>query len=378
MFSFTHPFSPHAGVSFEGNYNKFRLPSQASLILIISAVPAAARTATNNGQPPSSKKAFMITIHYASPDSKHFWQRSYYPESFDIQVLTDASDTSKPTDGFRIKWDQGEFAWDSASADGECKDRVWWVLNTKEVRFEATTASGGPISGGERRPWRPHDIRSTPAGPLVHLPLPIQWHVHSVDSQAEFQFEQRDLAPGEFQLDPLDGKGEARVHIEKNWAVSFPKAYIWVQARDHHDATGITIAGGHALPGIQAFLVGYHGSLVPFLSFQPPTSCSVFGLPLGQHSKIDFARRSVQLEIRGWFRRLTVDVRADADSFFDLAAPLKTGHEPGYCAQSFGATVKVEVAQRRWPWSGWEVVEEKRFERGSLEFGGEYYKPHSD
>ena len=208
------------------------------------------------------------------------------------------------------------------------------------------------------------------------LPLPIQWHVHSLASTADFELEIKSDEPDN-QVHPSDRTGLATAHIEKNWAQSFPKSYIWVQARDDERNTGVTLSGGTALPGVEAFLVGYHGQKTGFLGFRPPTSICLLGISLGLHSEIDFNRRLAVIDIKGWFRRVRVACHAAPETFFDLAAPLPTGHAPGYCTQSFAATIQVEVYERSWPWAAWRLAETETFERGSLEFGGGHYKPHT-
>jgi hypothetical protein len=75
-------------------------------------------------------------------------------------------------------------------------------------------------------------------------------------------------------------------------------------------------------------------------------------------------------------------------SFFNMSAPLSTGHAPAYCAQTFGATISTTVYERQWFGSGWSVlnggwgewkeVERREWERGSLEFGGGFYRDHME
>jgi hypothetical protein len=366
-------YAPHLGVQFEGYYSKFRLPSQSSVLLIVSAVPAAAKAAQRSSDASdiaSSRKAFLITFIYSSPDSTTHWKREYYPEDFKIDQLHDQTRSigpSEPKHGFKTTWDQGEFSWRSGSEDGSVKDTVFWRLNTKEVDFTATTT-------GKGIPWRPEDADSTPGGIFARFPLPIQWHVHTVQTPCSFDLDIKSEEPGA-QLRQGDDRGEAWVHAEKNWAQSFPTGYTWIQGRDPIKKTGICVAGGQALPGVQAYLLGYQGVKTPFISFKPPSSVSVLGISFGLASDISFDKKTVVVDVKGWFRRLRVVANCDdADTYFDLAAPLATGHAPGYCTQTFDATVKVQVYERSWPWSAWTVVETETFERSSLEFGGDFYK----
>jgi tocopherol cyclase len=177
--------------------------------------------------------------------------------------------------------------------------------------------------------------------------------------------------------------------------VSFPSAYMWIQARDHDRSTGICLAGGTLVPGVQAYLVGYQGDPYPlpsssstspeesprrFVSFMPPSSTSLPSLSLGLISSIDWPSRCAEVDIKGWFTRIRITAHCEPDTFFNIAAPLNTGHAAEYTTQSFAAIVEVTVWERTWPlpWSAWRQVERNVFERGSLEFGGGFYKSHSD
>ncbi|WVQ99777.1 hypothetical protein IAU59_006919 [Kwoniella sp. CBS 9459] len=323
-------YAPHSSATFEGYYNRFRLPSGASVCLIVSSVPKA------------ENRPFMISFTHVNPDGSEWWQRNYWPKKWDVK--------SGQGDDYEIHWDDGHFGYKG--------DQVYWRLDTDVVRFSADQPSRGV-------PWRPEDPSSTPAGLIARLPLPIQWHVHTVDAEASYSLHVKGL-----DIDPKDREGKASVHVEKNWAISFPTDYIWMQARGR--GKGISIAGGALVPGIQAYLVGYQGN--NFVSFKPPTSTSIFGLSLGLHSKIDSIQGIIDLDIVGWFTRLKIHGRCDPDTFFPFAAPLKSGHSPDYTVQSYASDITVEVYTRSWPWLGWTSVEKETFGQGAMEFGGGFYK----
>lgn len=345
-------YAPHSGVSFEGYYCKFHLASGSSIALIVSAVPAVA----HNVSPDQVKrnKAFMISFTYVQPDSHEWFQREYWPDSFDMRGVGGRG-------GFAIKWDGGEFGWSRE------EERVWWEIDTDEIAFSASTHAGS------RRPWIAGDASSTPAGWLARLPLPIQWDVHSLDSHCDYVLDIRDTPV----FDSADRTGLGRVHTEKNWAYSFPDSYIWIQARDHERNKGVCLAGGSLIPGVQAFLVGYDHP-THSTTFRPPDSTSVLGLSLGLTSAITYRDRRVVIEIKGWFSRIRIIAHAPPDTFFTFSAPLNTGHTPDYATQSFGATIEVDTWKRSWPWSGWTATTREKFERGSLEFGGGFYRSHQD
>ena len=342
-------FAPHKGVTFEGCYSKFRLPSGSSIALIVSAVPAVAKNVDRNQV--VKNMAFMVSFTYVHSDSTHWWQKEYWPSDLE---------NTQEKGGFTIQWDKGEFGWDAKN------ERVWWTLNTDEIKFKASTKNGSRV------PWSKGDIGSTPAGLLANLPLPIQWHVHTLDSVCDFTLQ----LPDEAKILSAEQEGQAQVHVEKNWALSFPESYIWIQGRDHETARGICIAGGSLIKGVQAYLVGYDNGSSQ-ITFTPPTSTSIFGISLGLSSDISYLNRKIQLGFSGWFRRIQVTANAPEGTFFTLSAPLNTGHAPDYATQSFAATIKVESWARSWPWMSWTSTGAEVFERGSLEFGGGFYKSHS-
>ncbi|KAK1927138.1 hypothetical protein DB88DRAFT_476877 [Papiliotrema laurentii] len=343
-------YAPHPSAAFEGYYSRFSLPDHSSVCLIVSSVPAAERSATSIADL-RSKRPFYIVLTYTGPDSSRVVQKEFWPDAFAVD------DAHKDTIGFTIAWDSGHLKWDRRT------DTVSWNLDTPVARFIAET-------NGERVPWKKGDRRSTPAGLIASLPSPIQWHVHSLSSDCTFELS----LPEE----GIEDEGQAKVHYEKNWAVSFPDSYIWLQARDHERQTGVCLAGGSLLPGVQAFLVGYHGShaVNRHVSYIP---WSIFGFTLsGLSTTISWPERQFKVDIQGWFKRLRITATAPKETFFNFAAPLRTGHQPDYCTQSYQTTVEVEVSERQWPWQGWVVTEREEYERGGMEFGGEFMKRHDE
>ena len=340
----TDHYAPHPGAMFEGWYSKFTLSSGWSVCLIISAVPAAARKSTSDEDRRRSRP-FYICLTYISPDSTSHVQKEYWPLHFDVD------NTDK---GFTVSWgNEGYLVWDKVT------DIVRWKLDEDDAKFTAET-------NGPRTPWIPTDPTSTPAGFIASLPSPIQWHVQSVSTPCAYNLDIKGH-------DKISGEGF--VHHEKNWAVSFPNSYIWLQTRNHQKKKGLCLAGGSLIPGVQAYLVGYQGDRNLAMSYIP---FSVLGLsPTGLTTNISYPDRRFDIDIKGWFRRLKVTAQAPEDTFFTFAAPLDTGHKPDYSVQSYGTRVEVEVMERSWPWQAWTRVEREVFESGALEFGGDFYKSHS-
>ncbi|CCG81435.1 protein of unknown function [Taphrina deformans PYCC 5710] len=343
-------FKPHTGCAFEGYYAKFRLPSGAHLALIISTVHHA------------RERPYMVSITYVPKDSRSHWQREYWPDLIEYIVTgRDSFEMRVPGIGC-VK----------CSGEDESFDLV-----TDEFTFHAQTVPD------TRQPWLEHDRTSTPAGLLVHAPLPIQWHVHTLSTDLTFSLALVSQAAQEPALHGSDSLGSCTVHHEKNWARSFPAKYIWVQAWDPDRGRGLCIAGGEALPGVEAYLMTYtlrrdrpagpSSSQQPTITLTPPWTFGVLGYSPFCRTRHEYRHGRLSIDVRTWFTRLEVCSVAPKETFFRLSAPLPEGHRPNFACESFAATHTVTVHRRTWPWQPWQVTSTDRFEHGSLEFGGGYY-----
>lgn len=265
-------------------------------------------------------------------------------------------------------------------------------------------------------PWSPSAPLSGPMGGILHLSrlLPLNWHVRSTRSRATYAIEHgRGLVASKVY-------GEGRAHVEKNWGRSFPCGWTWAQAfsdsdsdtrkgggradpwglngefgktakrRDGKASDGdgdsertLCLAGGKAFLGFHAYLVGYRSPACPQWDFRPP-----YALALGHLAPFLRVRHDsgeLELRVSSWRRRLNLIIEATPESFMEMAAPLRGGHEPGFAHESFRAKVRVTASERRWPWPGakWTVVEEcvlgqvatgPGVQCGALEFGGSFYQ----
>lgn len=369
-------FAPHTGARFEGYYSKFDLPSGAHLALIITSVPAA------------KDRPHLVSFTYVSKKTNEYFQREVA-----VEPITMARTSTVGTE-FELR------APGIGSMSVKPDSTTSYSIKHEDFSFSATTTT--------HHPWS--STTSTPEGLLVHLPLPLHWHVHSLGSACTFEL---NISNCSF-LAPEDRSGIAVVHQEKNWANSFPSAHVWIQARQgqpqpHHDITqsnseapsrSICIAGGKII-GSEAYLLGYRSSTHPSctpthpifeLDFRPPFAMSLLGLSPNLTVKPDFAARSFTLSARDWRNRIDVHVSAPADTFFPLSAPFPDGHRDNLLAESFRAELKARVYTWVWGskwwdvrgwWAGktdgnpavghWKLSEEVVFEDASLEFGGEYY-----
>jgi tocopherol cyclase len=325
-------FAPHPKSIFEGYYSKFDLPSGAHIALIICRVPKATTL------PP-----YMVSFTYYPRDGFPIFQREHWVSSieFNSKGAGHAFELHIP--------DMGSMAVDADSTttyDLECED---WCL-------EAMTAG--------RTSWRGE--KETPEGWLVHLPLPLHWHVHSLCSPASFRL---DIPVAK--LPRADQTGCATVHQEKNWANSFPESHVWIQAYDADADRGICVAGGKIL-GMQAFILGYR-SPSRAIDVLPPFALSFFGISPFMSVDIDDDNRSMDITMSNFWYRVKVRAKAPtAYGWFGLGSPFPEGHKRNFCTESFVASVHVEVSERSF-W-GWREAEKEQFEGASLEFAGGYFK----
>ncbi|KAK4634377.1 hypothetical protein CLAFUW4_01069 [Fulvia fulva] len=321
--------APHARAVFEGYYSKFDLPSGAHLALISCQVRGA------------EKKPYMLSFTYVPQDTTQIYQKEIWAEH--IEMTADASGK-----GFRHNIQGvGFIDWNDEVTE--------YNIEHEHFTFKAKATN--------RTPWS--KTTNTPESLLVHLPLPLHWHVHSLASDCAFDLEIKD-----YQLPEQDRSGKARVHDEKNWAISFPSAHSWLQARE--EDRGFCCAGGQIL-GMEAFLLGYRSKNLN-IDFRPPFAVRIAGWSPFLSYKTDWENRKFELSVQNFRNKLTIEASAPKGSFFSLSSPFPEGHRENFLGQSFQATFKVKVFESGL-FSPWKLVREDHFESASLEFGAGYYPP---
>ncbi|KAK3070435.1 hypothetical protein LTR53_010477 [Teratosphaeriaceae sp. CCFEE 6253] len=327
--------APHKGATFEGYYSKFDLPSGAHLAIIICQVKGA------------RQKPYMLSFTYvpATDDATAVFQREIWADEMHMVTL------SQDDHAFGLEVPGVGYA-------------RWGADSVTEYRFEhdAFTFHGKTTT---RTPWS--SGTETPEGLLVHLPLPMHWHVHSLASDCDFK-----LDIPSYHLPTADRSGTATVHQEKNWATSFPAAHIWLQARDHAHGRGFCCAGGQIL-GLEAFLLGYRSADLN-IDFRPPFATRLAGLSPFMSYTTDWEARKFELSVQSFRQKVTLTATAPKGSFFALSSPFPEGHRENFLAQSFRARLEVKIYESGW-FGPWRLVREEVFEGASLEFGGGYYPP---
>lgn len=322
----------HSNTAFEGYYARFVLPSGASLALVICSVPNA------------SHKPYMVSLTYVpldTPATQHeLWvsnitAKNTGSESFEVVI---------PGIGFMKSDHHGRTEYSIQDEDAG-------------IFFQATTTS--------RAPWMPEKFLSSPEGWIANLPLPMHWYVHSIASNSTFS-----LVLPDAELPAIDTSGSAVAHIEKNWAKSFPKAHIWMQARDDNHGSSLCVAGGKIL-GLNAFLLGYRSKDLS-MDFRPPFALSIAGCSPFLGVDVDWEQRTVTLGVMGLLRKIVIKAQAPKGTFFTLSSPFPEGHRGNYLAQSFQTRIDLEIYKRQ-RLGKWELMKCDHFEGAALEFGGGHY-----
>jgi len=327
--------APHAGAVFEGYYSKFDLPSGAHIALVICQIKGA------------QTKPYMVSFTYVPQCGTHVYQREIWADKITMTSTSNTSDCLLDVSGIGfVKWQGDTTAYQISVGD--------------EFAFAATSS--------DRKPWSSRGP-NTPESLLVHLPLPLHWHVHSLASSCSFTLAIRDHT-----IAGPDASGTALVHQEKNWASSFPSAHMWLQARNPSTDTSFCCAGGQIL-GLEAFLLGYRSADLD-VDFRPPFSTRVpivGGGPFMSYS-CNWEERTFTLSVQSFRQKIMVRAQAPKGSFFSLSSPFPEGHRENYLGQSFKATIEVRIYESGWL-TPWKLVREETFEEASLEFGGGYYPP---
>lgn len=284
----------------------------------------------------------MVSFSYVPRDVSKTFQRELWVDNIDMRDLD-----NKGSFELRTK-DNGFIRWTAPST-------TEYSLKHDDFTFTARTDLRTPWSG----------YADTPESFLINFPLPLHWHVHSLGSQCEFEFEAR-----AYEVPAVDRAGHAFVHQEKNWAQSFPAAQIWIQA--HDGERSFCCAGGPIL-GMEAFLMGYRSKDMNF-DFRPPFALRIAGISPFMTYQPDWNARSFSLSVQSLRRKLSLSISAPKGSFFSLSAPFPDGHRRNYLGESFQAVLELRIFE-----SGlltpWRLVRADRFDNASLEFGGEYYDP---
>ncbi|KAI0337605.1 hypothetical protein BDW22DRAFT_860799 [Trametopsis cervina] len=347
-------FAPHSESGFEGYYSRVQLDDGATLAIIFCWVKDA------------KERTNLVHVSYTPRHGKaqttrpvggavEAFKTEFFPGRRSVHVHPALSDHRVPF---------------SVSMQGVGSMRV----GAEMVEYKVSVPDANlqvDLTLTNRVPWWQRDVLSGPMGFLSRLSplLPLNWHVYSTASSAACT---------------ISHNGRKRhatgvAHTEKNWGTSFPPGWIWSQSFGNAKAArSLSLAGGEALPGVEAYLIGYRSSKLAW-DFTPPFAVAVGPISPFMTVRRDSAAGTIDLVVSTFTKKLAMNMSAPPDSFMGIAAPLKDGHRPMFAFESFQARTRVQAWERRWPWQKWTLVEEGECgvsDDGSpcsaLEFGGSY------
>lgn len=345
-------FAPHPNAPFEGYYTRILTTTGSTILLIFSSV-------------------------FSAIDRPHYVHFSLLPRNGSSQhrIVVDKFPKITDANGHKFPNSIHEF---SRVAKGDGVEGTYRICRDEQrYRLELDTVEHGKLEVSidltDRKAWIPDDDVSTPEGvfsKLIFL-LPLHWNVFSTASSASYSI----TANGQ----PLES-GTGIAHIEKNWGISFPRGWTWIQGfsgspvtgEARHKARSFVMAGGKIL-GQKAFLLGYRSENIEW-SFGPPFTLMpfCFQTPLMKEA-FDSKRGVARYEVGALWKKLVVEVQAPSDheGWLGLHCPLADGHVNTYAYESFDGSVRVKAYERACSLE-WELVEETILDGAAVEFGGDY------
>lgn len=123
--------------------------------------------------------------------------------------------------------------------------------------------------------------------------------------------------------------------------------------------------------GMEAYLIGYVSPKFE-IGFAPPFGLSILGWSPFMATDVDWERRTVTLSVQSFWRKIAIQATAPKGTFLGLSAPFIDGFKWNFLAESFQASVDIQIFKRSWLGS-WDLVLSDRFGGATLEFGGDIY-----
>ncbi|MEN9528410.1 MAG: hypothetical protein RI932_283, partial [Pseudomonadota bacterium] len=200
-------------------------------------------------------------------------------------------------------------------------------LNQSGLDLKVAGGAQLKFDWSEPVPWSSNGLG--PEGLLsLFRAFPLHWFVYSLGSRVKFEATLPDANTPE-KVQRISGTGFA--HIEKNWGVSFPESYIWMQSHLPEQKRTIALAGGKPLKiaGIQpeAWLVGYRSERFK-QDFAPQNVGTIF------ESKVDGCAGRFELKASYMNRRLVITAQAPRKTFGGISIPKESGFEKNGSEQS--------------------------------------------
>ena len=205
-----------------------------------------------------------------------------------------------------------------------------------------------------RRPFNTYNPDIGPYGALDLFPLPLYWWVHSLGSDAEYEY-------------TLNGaetvRGFGYAHQEKNWGAGFPIGWIWTQgiAPDNESQFVMSTAEvDFELFVLDSWIASFRSPLVSW-NFSFTNTNTVIQT---QHNGCE---GTFYFEITDPTRKLTFDAFTSPASFGFVSTPSEDGRfNPETGVESFSATVEVSAYKND------VLIDQRVFYNSALEFGTGY------
>eukprot|EP00252_Welwitschia_mirabilis_P014021 TRINITY_DN31043_c0_g1_i1.p1 TRINITY_DN31043_c0_g1~~TRINITY_DN31043_c0_g1_i1.p1 ORF type:complete len:353 (+),score=48.32 TRINITY_DN31043_c0_g1_i1:219-1277(+) len=210
--------------------------------------------------------------------------------------------------------------------------------------------------------WNHDSSYKGPEGWLRFLPLPTNWYISSVCSNATYEFKDKE---------GMEVHSQGWAHEEKNWGTTFPNGHIWLQAISESGNTKLVFAGGYyklgniiETPYICAMGYWSHKHQIHMRSVDVGT--------IFKDITIDPQRKTFSIKATNPRYTVLVTSSAPPESFSEpLLAPIgKVDWKPA-CKESFVANIKVEVyVHTIWGIPCFKkLVDTQSFKNAALEFG---------
>jgi tocopherol cyclase len=213
------------------------------------------------------------------------------------------------------------------------------------------------IDTHNRLPFDRSDTNRRPEGVLAQLPLPLNWFIHSVGSDAHYRIR---LAQS-----PAQVEGNGYAHLEKNWGAQFPLGWIWGQGINRDNSAQFVVS--RAEVDFVAFVLDAW-----VFAFRKDGRQWDYRFDMKDavlHSSIEPCAATAHLQVVMATQTLDVEFDAPPDTFGAVSVPSPNGFLENGGVESFSANVKVTVSENG------NVVAQESFENAAFELGASYQCP---
>jgi tocopherol cyclase len=214
------------------------------------------------------------------------------------------------------------------------------------------------IQTENRLPFNTYCPDVGPYGILDYFSLPLYWWVHSLGSDAQYEY--TILEDGG--SDTVNGIGYA--HQEKNWGAGFPIGWVWTQGIAPDNESQFVMSTAEVdfdFFILDSWIASFRSPLVSW-DFSFINTNTVIQT---QHNGCE---GTFYFEITDPTRKLTFDASTPPSSFGSVSTPSEEGgFNPETGAESFSATVEVSAYKND------VLIDQRLFYNAVIEFGTGYY-----